>query len=295
MAQKNRWFVRRGGSLKGPFLEAHISQYLLLGRITDEDELSRDQQDWQPAINFPHLYPEVLLEHPRDEAKIQAERMKYDERSRDRRKGKNSDKTDSRRNNSDRRQAEPEDIVRFRESHERVVQSINSDNTTKLKSRTIIYLSSVLIILFFLGFYYQPDKNAKLADCNVPPAPNVNWMNCTMPGVDLSNQDISHANLKNTDLSRANLLAAKLVETDLSYAQLHFTRLANANLKGARLKGANLVNADLHYADLTNADLSYADLTDADIGGVNLSNTNLDKAIWIDKRVCAVGSVGVCR
>lgn len=72
---------------------------------------------------------------------------------------------------------------------------------------------------------------------------------------------------------------------DLSLADLRATRLVDASLRRAKLE----------HADLTNADLRYADLTEASLGGAELRRARLDHARWNDGRVCASGSVGVCR
>ena len=61
------------------------------------------------------------------------------------------------------------------------------------------------------------------------------------------------------------------------------------------LVGVTLRGSDLRYANLSKADLSYANLSGADIDGADFSGAVLDRAIWIDQRPCAPGSIGVCR
>lgn len=294
MAQKNHWYVRRGDQVKGPFLAAHITQYLLLGRVLDDDELSQNQQDWQPAISHKQLYPAVMLEDPRDEEKIQAERLKIDERAKDRRAPKDKDMQGERRKARDRRQEEPEDIVEYRQRHTKVIDSLQQDTSSRMNGRLFIYLATVLIVLLGLGLQLSPDQAPAKADCSIAAAPGINWKNCAKPGIDVSGKNLSQANLNNAKLSLAKFLGTKLISADLSYAELQASSFANANLTGARLKGANLTQADLTYANFSNADLSFADLSDADIGGINLKNARLNNTIWIDKRLCAAGSVGKC-
>ena len=51
---------------------------------------------------------------------------------------------------------------------------------------------------------------------------------------------------------------------------------------------------NLSYSNLSDSDLSFANLRDAKLGGSDLQNAKLDKAIWIDGRICAAGSIGNC-
>lgn len=99
-------------------------------------------------------------------------------------------------------------------------------------------------------------------------------------GCDLSGADLSVENLWNADLSRADL--------------------TGANLTGSRLEGADMTGAILAGADLTGANLRYTILHDADLTGATLKDAylrdvSLDRAIWIDGRVCKAGSFGVCK
>ncbi|MCF8542963.1 MAG: pentapeptide repeat-containing protein [Candidatus Nanopelagicales bacterium] len=70
--------------------------------------------------------------------------------------------------------------------------------------------------------------------------------------------------------------------------------LRGLNLEGANLRGANLAGVDFPSA-VTNADLSGANLTGAIIRDTAFNGTDFSGATWIDGRVCAEGSRGVCR
>ncbi len=279
MTQLKSWFIRRGKQIKGPYLETLIRQYLLLGRIRENDEVSTDKENWLPIAKHKTLFPDVMLENPRDKDKILAERIKLDERTRDRRDSK-EDMGDERRKARDRRQQEPEDMVEYRERHARVMDSIVEAHKPLRNYRLFVIIPVVLIVLIGLGYLFQSSVDRDKPDCNAQPGPDINWNNCSKRGVNLANKNLSQANLKNSKLHQANFLGAVLTAADLSYAELTMAVLVNAELNGARLKGANLTGADLSYANLENADLSFADLTDAMIGGVNLNNAHLDNAIW---------------
>ena len=296
MSTRQHWYVRRQGEVKGPFLASHIRQDILLGRVREDDELSQDRQHWQAVTEHRSLYPEVMLEQPRDEEKIEAERMKLDERSRDRRAGKKNSKANERRQANDRRQVEPEEIVAFRETHHRVIESLNEHSALPPKRNLLLYLVGFIILLSVFSFQFQGGFQFTLdADCEAAAGPAINWRYCDKRNMDLTNRDLTKANLNSAQLNQSNLLAAKLISADISYANLSQANLTHANLQQAVMKGANLSYADLSYADLTGADLSFADLSSAIIGGVKLEQTRLDKAIWIDGTICSTGSIGLCR
>lgn len=104
-----RWYARRKGTIRGPFTDERIARYILLGRIRLVDELSLDRVGWQPARDYPELFPEELLQLSswEDYQKLVVARMKIDERTSQRRgMQENHPKTawKERRKQSDRRQ-----------------------------------------------------------------------------------------------------------------------------------------------------------------------------------------------
>jgi hypothetical protein len=66
--------------------------------------------------------------------------------------------------------------------------------------------------------------------------------------------------------------------------------LIGADLRGADLRGTRLNNAHLRYADMSQANLAQAELANADMTGAKLGG-----AVWTDGRMCAAGSVAVCK
>ncbi len=138
--------------------------------------------------------------------------------------------------------------------------------------------------------------------------------------VGLSRSNLSGANLSGANLNQANLTGANLTGANLARAELYMSYMNNANLTGAtldraslqssyvagaNLSSASLVQAGLNYAilkgailksaNLTNAWLIGADLSGADLSGANLTGAWLIGATWTDGRVCAGGSIGVCK
>jgi hypothetical protein len=58
------WYIRRGGSVTGPFPLAAIEQDFLLGRFKPQDELSEDRELWVRVAEQPELAALVSLPHP---------------------------------------------------------------------------------------------------------------------------------------------------------------------------------------------------------------------------------------
>ncbi|MFA5626771.1 MAG: pentapeptide repeat-containing protein [Thiohalomonadaceae bacterium] len=283
MIDTHNWFVRRNKEVKGPFPARLIGSYILLGRISEQDEASQDRQEWLPISAIPELIPKVIhaaRAHPDDaeaQERLAAARRWADERAVA--KGPPS--------NGDRREGEEDVLVVFHE-----IDGIHPGRAIKPRDYFLVIgaLLALILIAFLIPSTDKPDE----PECDAPPAPGVNWSNCRMEGGQYPNANLAGANLRSANLIGAVLRAANLVNSDLSYANLSLANLRGANLHGASLKGANLRNTDLTNANLESTDLSYADLSAVDLQAVNLAGARLDHAIWRGGASCLPGSVGEC-
>ena len=88
------------------------------------------------------------------------------------------------------------------------------------------------------------DKDSDNIPDNIHVEGAVDWSNCNLFGLDLSNLELSGANL-----SGSSLYAANISNTDLS--------------------GANLSHAQIYKANVTNTDFTYADLSYANLCGAS--------------------------
>ena len=81
------WFTRRDGVVRGPFSIQDVSRYILLGRISVDDEISDDRQTWQNVKAVADLLPPELQELSswEDYQQLIIARMQIDERRHDRR------------------------------------------------------------------------------------------------------------------------------------------------------------------------------------------------------------------
>jgi hypothetical protein len=317
MALQSLWYVRRGVEIRGPYPARQISRYLLLGRVREGDELSRDQHHWRPLDEFPDLIPEEMkgdLSRPEAQERLRQARIQADERgAQDRREAAEKRvKASGERRRDGRREQEPDDIVKHREARERVLQSTRGHAENYFWRGAMV--GGFIVLLGAVAYISLPTREGVRHDCSAKPAPGVNWSNCRMEGAELAGQDLAGARLGNTNLSGANLARAQLPGADLAYANLTSARMTGASLPAANLFGTTLRNAVLSGADLKGANLGYAvlqgiDLSGADLEGANFSNADLTgavlneanlrgaifaNAIWPDGQQCSGESVTRC-
>ncbi|MEN8178438.1 MAG: pentapeptide repeat-containing protein [Pseudomonadota bacterium] len=153
-----------------------------------------------------------------------------------------------------------------------------------------LLISGILAVSIWRGLPQERD----VPDCSAQAAPQVNWSNCVLIGIDVGAASLAGANLNSANLRQAKLTATNLMAANLRYSDLSGADMSYAQLKQAVLLGANLQGADLAEADLTEADLRFADLTGSRLEGARLNGARLSEAIWIDGKPCAGGSVGKC-
>ncbi|THK42428.1 pentapeptide repeat-containing protein [Methylophaga sp. SB9B] len=279
-----KWYTRQNKTVNGPFTMALLKSNLQLGRINPQTEISADQQHWQPLSEI--LEQEVV-------EPIIPPPLTIDERDGfDRRNDQPLTEAEREMRREQRRKQEPEFLIQQRQQRSELLQRLKPERPARFWPILIIAL--ILIGIFVSAFLFPTPSTLSDADCDSAPAPEVNWENCLKPGMNISSVNMTKANLRNSALAMSNMMNSDLHEADLSYADLQLTNLSYANLQGSNLKGANLQQADLSYSNLTYSDLSFANLRDAKLGGSELQNAILDKAIWIDGRICATGSVGKC-
>ena len=282
------WYTRQNDTILGPFSKAMINNKILIGRLSDHDEISNDQQSWQLIFTVPELSPRVNTEEL-DRAKI------------------NLDERDG----FDRRQSQeppPIEILQKRKEERRATENERDIEYRQLRTLLLkkyrqhkerlywplVTLSIVMLVCLTLAIIFPTRLPIALPNCETPVGPNINWSNCSKEKLDLHHKNLSGAMLRNSKLLGSNLWNTSFVGADLAYADLRFTNLSYSQLQDSILVGADLQKADLSYADLSNADLSFADLTGANLGASKLDNAILDYAIWPNGKTCASGSIGQC-
>jgi len=290
------WYTRRNGEVKGPFPSGSVRSFVLLGRLELTDEVSADQEHWFPVRDVPDLVPVEVRDADTAEGqeRLLRARLREDERLQERRSDEVSPEMERRRR-GDRRAPEPDTVLSHRETRKQLWAFYRGGERNLGAA-----LGWLVVFAFVLGagvfvYTHLPREPVAEPQCDAAPAAGVVWSNCALEGIDAAGADLRGARLDNADLRGADLHGADLSGAQLSYANLSTVDLRYANLTGAHLKGAGLRNAWLVNARFKGADLSFADLRGAEIGGALFDGARLDKAIWLDGRVCADGSVGVCR
>ena len=292
----NTLYLRSNGQVKGPYPAGLISRYILLGRISDKDEVSEDGQEWVPIKDVPTLIPKVMRGDSNDplvQERLQAARRWADERSVDRRdRPATAAQHQAGRRDGDRREEELQKLIEYRQK--RVTRDENLLGASQSRWTVLMIIGTIAIVGGVFLFLYKPPPPQLGADCQSPAAPNINWSNCVLDGAHLDGANLSGAKLYSASMTAASLVNGSLNGSNLSYASLSIANLRGADLRGAIMVGARLREAKLNNARLEGADLAYADLTGADITGVRLKNTKFDNAIWTDGKRCLPGSIDTC-
>lgn len=299
MASVQLWYTRHGGQTRGPFHVGLLRRYVLLGRLSLDDEVSHDKESWVRVAQVADLIPPGLRAADLDDP-VALDRLLAAKRWADERYGADRRSGDpvplpphlaACRRGSERRAAESEAEVRYRSNKVRQAVPRRRGRHQFIGVAVAVLLAAVFVGVTLMAPRPRPPVPSA---CGGAPRPRVDWSNCRLPGRSLPGADLRGARLASADLGDADLSGANLAGAILSFARLSLVRLDKADLRGARLTGANLARADLSGADLTGADLSYADLSGARLSGATLTGAVLDNAIWIDGVTCAQGSRGRC-
>jgi hypothetical protein len=319
MPPRELWYIKNENGEEGPFPSRVITDFILLGRLTESHEISLDRKIWSKVRDVPQITPEELkldLNDPENQERLILAKRRADVRTSEDRRSRESQEAiteDNKREKSNRRQPESYDIFLHR-TRQTDVKKQKVDARSGLQKKNAIILVSLLLIIGMIMFMMQPDKTYHDSDCNTAPQPGVYWENCKKQGADLTGARLMNAHMRNSNFTSAAFTGAQLGWSDLSYSNLSRARLEkvnldnanlfgatmrNANLQSSHIKGANmsysiLEGANLSYARLWNTDLSNANLKGAIMLGADLFNTRLDNAIWVDGKICQPGSVSKC-
>lgn len=309
-------YTRRDNVIRGPFPSKQISRHLLLGRISEDDEVSTDQVNWRQVRDFPELIPNELkgdMDDPLVQQRLRLARFREDERLAGDRRGNRRQKAgDENRKPGDRRTPETVATRKHREIKTEILREGKQSSNTKVISAVIVVMAIVGIIGYMVK--QVSPKVTFVKSCDVTARPGANWSDCQMEGAVYNQANLKNSRLRNVNLTGSELTNSDFSGSDLAYgnyslASFKYSNLRDVNMLGAVLRKANLSNtsllnttlsfavlqdANLSYANLQNADLSNADLSGAIITGANLNNVKLDNAIWIDQRICGLGSRGKC-
>ncbi len=286
------WYLRKKGKVTGPFPVGQISQLLIVGRLSVDDEVSHDKDEWFKIESIPALIPDVLDETDagKQSERLAAARRWADERREERRE--DNAKTPSRKTDG-RRQHEVTQDVEYRQHRESIYKQFRE--RPKMAIAKLLLFTGILLAVLWGSFNYSPLNIVDEPDCSTQPTKGVNWRNCNKLALVAIRADISESNLYSVILRDSNLFASNFSKSRMDYSDLSGSNLSFAVFKQTNLKGANFKKSDLRRADFTNANLSYADFRGASIVDAIFTGADLSHAIWTDGRQCQQGSIGQCK
>lgn len=302
MTENRLWFTRRQGVRRGPFPDKVIHDFIILGRLSLQDDVCAEGGDWVCVADIPQLVPEEVyldINDPVARERIELARRRADERL----------------------VLSDGDVV----VEQRLDQSTAGQVTQRRRNLQggrnsgrrvllIVMTAGFLVVLFFAAWQYQSPVKIGLQDCGVTKGANTDWNHCNKGGQDLQGVNLAGTQLKNVNFSNALLDFAVLDGADLSYSNLYRASLTQAGLVRATLFGVDMHEADLSGARLASADLRHAvlrsaklratvfrgaDLTSADMRDANIESAvfegaRLGDVLWVDGRRCRSDSVGQC-
>ena len=289
MAQSN-WYLRHEDRIFGPFPAPQIDEALKEGEVGQDWEISMNGVDWLSIADSGQFKSEATR-WAGGESKESASWHDQRVQARKRWLQESSGVTEVAR--------DPEQDAAARSSIARDhirTQVLLQEEKNKRSSPWIVLLALALIagvgITVWLGQGDKPIQAGigQTVNCAAALSDGVNWTGCDKTGFTRPG-----AKARNARLDSVRLDGAQLKGADLAYASLKRANLRNAELADANLTGADMTGADLAGADLSGADLRYAVLARTNLTGVRFNATQLDKATWVDGRVCVPGSTDVCR
>ena len=209
--RQGQWYIRKQGETSGPFNASVITNHLLAGRLTLNDEVSADNQHWLRLATQPHLHPEL------DDEQAERARRWMDERTgQDRRQQQQVTPPEASKRRGERRAQEPEIEQQRRALRQQLMQKYRQRHQRVFWPMLATFV--LLLLLTILAVFYPTTLPVPLPNCSAPAAAQVNWNNCLKAESELANMDLTGAKLRNSQLLRSNFMNTTLVDADLAYS-----------------------------------------------------------------------------
>lgn len=221
------WFVRRGGTVRGPFSSAKVRHYVLEGRLGIDDEVSADRVAWQPLGSVAEVIP-LQMRTTNDDL--------GDEHRAQRRR--------------ERRRAIRSVMIVTGLGMMLVVGVLLSGGGRDDRVRDCAVAPAASVFLEGCDLSRAEWEGAQLSAARLA---NSRLTAARLSTADLSRADMRYADLSAADLSYADLQSAVLLGATLRHADLTNADLSNVDLSFADLSGAKLGGARLEGAKLSGA------------------------------------------
>ena len=213
----NTWYIKKKDKITGPFPAGQISQLLVVGRLTIDDEVSYDKDEWSLIKDIPALIPDVLLHNSGENPDAKTERLAAARRWADERREERRDenpKTPSRKSNG-RRDLENHQDVEYRHRRESIYKQFRERPQRAFASLFIFIV--VIVAVVWGSFNYSPLVLVDEPDCTASPRKGVNWRNCNKPQFIAIHSDISESNLHSAILRDANFSGSIFRKSRMDY------------------------------------------------------------------------------
>ena len=221
------WFIKRGSAVRGPFSSTKVRHYVNEGKLTVDDKVSRDRENWLPLGQVDEVLP---LQMRGGEGAL-------------------NDARDSQRRR-DRRRAIRAIVVSIALLSVLTagVLMVGSDGEEVIRDCSQSPAPGVVLDGCSLARVAWQGANlgqARLANARLAQA---KLSTAILGGADMRYADLDGADLSYADLVGATLLGATLRGADLTNADLSGADLRYADLGGALLGGASFTSAKLEGA-----------------------------------------------
>ncbi|MCH9672939.1 MAG: pentapeptide repeat-containing protein [Gammaproteobacteria bacterium] len=217
------WYVRCGDSIRGPFKEAIVAQFVLGRHITAADRLSRDRENW---VSVAEIYPDAAVSEPAP--------------------------TSGRGMSSDAPPSSPERPGLFRQGF-----------SVAMLCAAVIAISLGIgheSTQAETDCGAAPRPNINFDHCRLT---HRSFDDADLRTASLRSALLTGTSFLGARLGGADLAFAQLRDSDFSHADMGAVRAVGADLKGADLRHTDLRHADLSHADLRGANMSGADISEA--------------------------------
>lgn len=225
------WFVRRAGTVRGPFSSTRVRHFVLEGELDLEDEVSADRQQWRRIGHVAEVVP-LQMRTAEDGLLAEQDAERKDDRT-------------------------------------RATRGIMVAMLVIVGLTAAVYFAGDRETAGERDCTVAPAPGVLLETCRLDGAQwaaaslaGARLANASLAGAKLSESDLADADLRYVNLTSADMSYAKLSRANLKGANLRLADLTNADLSGADLSFADLGGARLGGAQLNGARLEGAIWTD---------------------------------
>ena len=227
------WYLRHAGSTLGPYPPPQVDELLRAGAITEDWEISLDEQNWLP-LKESGRFPVQGSASQGEAGAGQSAWVEERQRARARWSDGEAPLPHDEQLNETRRLALGHDQLRT----EHLVAEARKRRPSFLIGLLALFALAAIGLSVWWGQRPILASLDQAVNCASPAGESVNWGGCDKRGAALAGALLRNADLHGAKLVAADLTGADLSGADLSGANLRYAVLADALLVGTRLDHA---------------------------------------------------------